>query len=178
MASQVQLMTPVEALSRGLQRTLVQDNRIVTSGTEEVALRRGVVIGGKGVIMQGARLIMEVLELPQIYPLPNAPRACRGLINLRGGLVPVFDIRRMLGGDASLVRWVLVVDRGEQAAALVVDELPRQVSLHGSNRLTNPGSVEETFDRAVIDAHQVGEDVFFTIDHRQLLSALTGQTLE
>lgn len=174
-----QLMTPVAALSRGLQLTRIEDGRVVARGSEDVLLRRLFSIGGVGVIFQGARLMMEILEAPKVYPLPNAPRTCRGLVNLRGGLVPVFDLRRMLGGEGGGLRWVLVVERGEQAAGFVVDQLPRQVSLPSSSRLDQAPACNENFDGAVVESHRLGGDeVLFTVDHRRLLTILTGQAME
>ncbi len=34
-------------------------------------------------------------------PLPNCPAAVRGIINLRGQVVPIYDLRIRLGADAA-----------------------------------------------------------------------------
>ncbi|MBI2193758.1 MAG: purine-binding chemotaxis protein CheW [Planctomycetes bacterium] len=41
--------------------------------------------------------VQEVLRSVAIAPLPNAPSAIEGLINVRGSLVPVFNLRHRFG---------------------------------------------------------------------------------
>lgn len=40
--------------------------------------------------------VREILDLRAVAPLPNAPAYLQGLIDLRGGTVPVVDLRRLL----------------------------------------------------------------------------------
>jgi purine-binding chemotaxis protein CheW len=39
----------------------------------------------------------EVFRLPAITPLPRAPAVIEGIINIRGRIVPVFNLRRRFG---------------------------------------------------------------------------------
>lgn len=41
--------------------------------------------------------IREISRLPQITPAPNVPKHVRGIINMRGNVIPVIDIRMRLG---------------------------------------------------------------------------------
>ena len=41
--------------------------------------------------------IKEVLELPSITRIPKAPAYMKGVINIRGGVVPVLDLRQKFG---------------------------------------------------------------------------------
>lgn len=41
--------------------------------------------------------LREIVRAVAIAPLPHAPAAVEGVINLRGEIVPVIDLRRMLG---------------------------------------------------------------------------------
>lgn len=41
--------------------------------------------------------VREVLELPKITRVPRMPRAMKGVINIRGSVVPVVDLRLKLG---------------------------------------------------------------------------------
>ena len=43
--------------------------------------------------------VQEMLELPDQTPIPNLAANCRGVINLRGRVVPVTDLRITLGID-------------------------------------------------------------------------------
>lgn len=44
----------------------------------------------------GVSRVREILDLRTVAPLPNAPAYLMGLIDLRGGTVPVVDLRRLL----------------------------------------------------------------------------------
>lgn len=37
--------------------------------------------------------INEIIELPKITPVPKSPPALKGIINLRGSIIPVIDLR-------------------------------------------------------------------------------------
>lgn len=172
MQAEVQLMTPVEALSRGLRRTLVRDNRVELAELEEEVLQRGFKIGGMGIIMEGERIVMEVLDSPAVFAVPNSPRACRGLINLRGSLVPIFDLRKIFGGEGTSLNWILIVDRGEAAAGFVIDDLPVQIKLSATNRMANIPEIDSMVIEAISEAYQIGEMTYLMMDHKKLLEGL------
>jgi chemotaxis signal transduction protein len=167
---EVQLLTPVAALSRGLQRTVVRDGQIVPAEAEVAVMHRSIEMGGRHYILEGNPLL-EMLDEPDLFAVPNSPPSCRGLINLRGSLVPVFDIRRNLGGGGAL-RWVLVVGRGESAAGLVVDGLPKQVKVTESARLERAKQEDDFVSAAVIKAYQIEGEIHFVISHTSLLERL------
>lgn len=57
--------------------------------------------------------VREIAQLHGLSPVPDAPRTVRGVLELRGGVVPVIDLRAILGaGATSTTRTtcVLVVD--------------------------------------------------------------------
>jgi len=43
------------------------------------------------------RLVQEIIEYQEASPIPNMLDFCRGIINIRGTIVPVIDMRRKLG---------------------------------------------------------------------------------
>lgn len=57
-------------------------------------------------------------------PLPNCPAAVRGVINLRGQVVPIYDLRIRLGAEASVptaTHVVIVVEAAAGFYGLLVD---------------------------------------------------------
>src|SRR6478736_4630638 len=68
--------------------------------------------------------IREIKGWQQTTPLPNAASHVLGVINLRGAIIAVYDLRRRLGlGPSTISRSsvVIVVDLGERLAGLLVD---------------------------------------------------------
>jgi len=70
--------------------------------------------------------VQEVLPVPSITPVPLAPSAVAGLVNLRGQIVTVIDPRCRLGlpGRPACLSPVMVVVRSEDAVVgLLADEI-------------------------------------------------------
>ena len=70
--------------------------------------------------------VREVLRLSEIASVPGAPRACRGVINLRGHIVSVLDLRQLLHLPAatdSQDSRMLVIDHPNGMLALQVDRV-------------------------------------------------------
>ncbi|NLT13836.1 MAG: chemotaxis protein CheW, partial [Clostridiales bacterium] len=42
-------------------------------------------------------LVQEIIEIQPVSKIPNALDFCSGIINIRGTIVPVIDMRRKLG---------------------------------------------------------------------------------
>jgi len=57
-------------------------------------------LGGEAYAI-GILAIKEILERPQMTPVPMMPEFIRGVINLRGAVVPVLDLGVRFGGGAT-----------------------------------------------------------------------------
>jgi len=79
----------------------------------------------------------ELTQLPPVHALPRAPAWFRGMANLHGALVPVFDGACLFGvrGDAEAKPMLLVVGHGDDRAGLVIDGLPVRLRLRGAERV-------------------------------------------
>ncbi len=76
--------------------------------------------------------VQEIIELPRLTKLPNTPHFVLGLMNLRGAVVPVVDLRRKFQldvGEASKFTVVIVVEVGGRLMGLVVDSVSDVVGL-------------------------------------------------
>jgi purine-binding chemotaxis protein CheW len=98
-------------------------------------------------------LVREVVAAPVMTPLPTAPPAVMGLVNLRGDVLPVFDPTTMLGSPFQApARYVMVVDTPAGPAGLAAGGLPRIVELEppeGGDGTLRAGSVHMVDGRAV-----------------------------
>jgi len=70
----------------------------------------------------------EIVEQRNIYPIPHAPEWCRGMISLRGKLLPVLNVHRLLGRQSQTQsHWLLVVESDPLPAVVIrIDRLPMQ----------------------------------------------------
>lgn len=68
-------------------------------------------------------LVREIVRVPEITSVPNAPEYIEGVINLRGRIIPVVDLRKRFGDKApqpSKKNRVVVVEMETRAIGLLV----------------------------------------------------------
>lgn len=92
--------------------------------------RFGFRIGDLGLLVPNG-MVSELIEEADIYPLPTTPDWFRGLMNLRGGLVPVFDLKilfEMQTGTGTKPR-LLVLNERMRAVGVLTDAPPKSIAL-------------------------------------------------
>jgi purine-binding chemotaxis protein CheW len=99
--------------------------------------------------------IKEIIRLQTITPVPRTPDYLKGIITLRGVIVPVFDLRSRLGlkeAEHGPHTRIVVVYRGDEFAGMIVDSIT-QVMRVGVERIEPPpttiGTVEAEFIKGV-----------------------------
>ncbi len=62
-----------------------------------------VIAGVKGLpLAVSAEYVQEIIRTPRWHVVPNAPRHIRGVINLRGKVLPLLDLRVRMGLPSAL----------------------------------------------------------------------------
>ncbi len=70
------------------------------------------------------RLVQEIIRVSEITQVPRAPEFIKGVINLRGRIIPVIDLKKKLGlGEVAMTRHarVVVIRLRERLIGLLVD---------------------------------------------------------
>src|SRR6266700_7681546 len=68
--------------------------------------------------------VHEIIRLQTITRVPHAPAFVEGVINLRGKVIPVVDLRRRFGlasAEHTRASRIVVVEIGDQVVGIVVD---------------------------------------------------------
>jgi purine-binding chemotaxis protein CheW len=76
--------------------------------------------------------IKEIVRLQAITPVPRSPAWLKGIVTLRGVIVPIFDLRSRLGLaeiEHGPETRIIVVYRGEEFAGLIVDSITQVMRL-------------------------------------------------
>ncbi|HLG44333.1 MAG TPA: chemotaxis protein CheW, partial [Nitrospirales bacterium] len=71
-------------------------------------------------------LVQEINRIVDITPVPKAPTFVEGVINLRGKIVPILDLRKRFGfpdADTTDQSRIIVVDVQDRVLGLVVDSV-------------------------------------------------------
>lgn len=68
--------------------------------------------------------VREIVRVPEITSVPNAPDYIEGVINLRGRIIPVVDLRKRFGEkslESSKKNRIVVVEMDNRAIGLLVN---------------------------------------------------------
>lgn len=137
--------------------------------------------------------VHEILRIPQLTRLPNTPRFIRGVINLRGNVIPVVDVRLRFGfppAKMTNLSRIIVIESETKHIGLLVDNVSSVVRIKDSN--IDPPSlfiegVSEEFisgvgrlkDRLIVILNLT--NVLYTdeeIEERKTLAALKAGTID
>lgn len=91
---------------------------------------------GEEVLGADIMAIREIRAWSPATPLPNVPEHVRGVVNLRGVVLPVFDLRHRLGWgrtEPSGRHVIIVINTGEQLQGLIVDAVNDIVTITPEN---------------------------------------------
>lgn len=118
--------------------------------------------------------VKEVIPKPELTMVPNMPAHFEGMINLRGQILGVFDVRKRLGTKArdtkdQAAEVVIVIEQMGVSVGMIVDEVTKV--LHPTKEMIGPAPLKEDdparhFISAVI---QTGQELVMTIYVDQLL---------
>src|SRR5579862_7408307 len=76
--------------------------------------------------------VHEIIRLQPVTPVPGAPDYVQGLINLRGRVVPVVDLRRrfaLRAGDVGDKSRIIVVQVSDDIVGVVVDAVSEVITV-------------------------------------------------
>lgn len=117
--------------------------------------------------------VREIRAWTDVTPLPNTPPFVRGVINLRGAVVPIFDLRVRLGGEvtqATSANVVIVVEIGAESVGLLVDTVSDILALGADSLQPVPATATDT-EHSFLSALATHEDrMVALIDVNRLFS--------
>lgn len=133
--------------------------------------RYGFRVGDLGLLIS-PDTISEVVAQSTVYLIPQTPPWLAGLINLRGNLVPVFDLPLCLNLEASSQekRYLLVLDTGDQAIGVFVEGMPQPADT--SHVLERTPPLPEVLRPYVATVYRDGGMIWLEFDHRGFFESL------
>ena len=115
--------------------------------------------------------LSEVIIHASIYPIPSMPAWFVGTANIRGNLIPVFDLHHLLEtGEPGKTQTVLVLDQGADGVGMLIDGLPHAV--HVRDALNNMPPLHEALQEYVIATYATESGVWLDFDHRGFFTVL------
>jgi len=128
---------------------------VAEGATVETALgRRQLVVFSLGQESYGVDIyrVREIIRVPAITRVPRAPGYVEGVINLRGGVIPVIDLRKRFGmekGEVTDERRIVVAELGSQTVGVIVDGVSEVLEVNEAD-IDPPSEFVSTVDTKYI----------------------------
>ena len=116
--------------------------------------------------------VIEIVGIQKITEVPDMPDFVKGVINLRGKVIPVMDVRlrfRMPSVAYDDRTCVVVVSVGDVTIGLVVDTVSEVVDIPEINISAPPRFSSSTSGRFVSGMGKIGDAVKIIVDVEKLL---------
>lgn len=119
--------------------------------------------------------VNEIIVLQEITAIPESEEYIKGLINLRGKIIPVIDVRlrfRQEPFDYNDRTCIIVINVQSTVVGLIVERIAEVVEIPEENLLPSPsiGHGDKMKDRYVYAIGKVGESVKLLLDPDKLLN--------
>ncbi len=118
--------------------------------------------------------IKEIIAMMKVTSVPKTPSYMRGVINLRGSIIPVVDTRlrfSMPFRDEDMHTAIIIVEVEKVNIGFIVDRVEEVSSIDSSN-LSEPPKFGNSVDTDFIcNVAQIGEHVAMILDVMRLFEA-------
>ncbi|MCK5719710.1 MAG: chemotaxis protein CheW [Thiomargarita sp.] len=168
-------LSPSQALNRPLIRD-DDDMNIALFEETSYTRRLGFYIGSVGLLI-AYQAKSELVEVTQICKIPFTANWLQGLINLRGNLVPVFDLHELLQLEKMKTKktTLLILGQGDTAGAILIEELPVHISFTEQDKLTQLPPLHSVIKPYTSIAYEKQGLVWFNFDHLSFFKSLSSQ---
>ena len=137
--------------------------------------RFGFRIGDLGLLVPTG-MVSELIEESEVYSLPTTPDWFRGLMNLRGSLVPVFDLKILFEmRTGSIKSRLLVLNERSKAVGVIIDSPPKTVALGQPLPQTPP--LPQLLAQYSQGAYVKNQDIWIEFDFDGFFMAVGNQLL-
>lgn len=120
------------------------------------------------------KYVNEIIQMQPVAPIPEVEHYIKGLINLRGKIIPVIDVADRFGKEPFLYNdrtCIIVIEVKNVEVGLIIETIAEVVSIEEEDILPPPNvskaSVQGKFVRGI---GKVGDTVKLLLDPVKLLS--------
>lgn len=118
------------------------------------------------------RHVREIVGLQKITAIPDMPDFVRGVINLRGNVIPVMDVRlrfRLPSREYDERTCVIVADIRDVQVGLIVDTVNEVADIPEKNVEPPPKISRGPGSRYILGMGKIGDEVKILLDIQKLL---------
>lgn len=117
--------------------------------------------------------VIEIIGIQTITLIPEMPEYIKGIINLRGKIIPLMDVRirfKKEEKDYNDRTCIIVVNINEISLGLIVDSVAEVLSISEENTVDPPQLNRGYSNHYIKKIGKVGEDVKLLLDCNKLIT--------
>lgn len=124
--------------------------------------------------------VQEIILLGEITEIPEVPAYVRGLINLRGKIIPIVDLRKRFGleaGDPTEHTRIIVFNSGGDTFGIVVDAVNEVLRLEPDKIEPPPKGVVGINSAYIKGLVKMEERIMILLDSERIMSSSDQATI-
>jgi len=165
------MIKPSEALNRFHPRNQIPIAAQASKVVEQ--LRYGFLTGDIGLIMDEA-MGSEIVNKIPICSIPDTPPWFSGVVNLRGNIVPIFDLKMIFNSNEKTdSQNILVIGKESKAAGILIDELPQ--ALPDLDVTTDLSSVPPFLNECLRSIYKLNDNIWLELNFNEFFAELGKQ---
>ncbi len=121
--------------------------------------------------------VQEIKGYSQVTPIPNTPPYVKGVMNLRGSIIPVVDLRSKLSMDETAYNQftvIIVVRVGPKTVGLVVDAVSDVLNIPTQDVQATPDFGAQVDARFISGMAKAGDKLVVLLDIDKVLGGEVG----
>lgn len=125
--------------------------------------------------------VQEIIRMVEVTKVPRAPHFMEGVINLRGQLIPIIDLRTRFGMSRippTKSTRIVVTEIGNKRVGIVVDAVSEVLNIPIENVEDAPEMVAGVGTEYIQGVGKLGERLIIMLDLTMVISTEEKQALE
>lgn len=117
--------------------------------------------------------IIEIIEVQKITPVPEFPAYAKGIINLRGRIIPILDVRLRFNKDETTYTertCIIVVTIKDKEFGFIVDTVDEVIDIDKDNIEGPPMITSEKSTRYITAVAKVDNKIVLILDSNKMLN--------
>ncbi len=122
--------------------------------------------------------VQEIIQMQEVTSVPKTPDFVRGVINLRGKVIPVVELKKKFGMDSSEdtdKTCIIVVQIGEgdttMTVGVIIDAVSEVLDIGSNNIQETPSFGSDVNTDFILGIGKIGDNVKMLLDIDKVLSS-------
>ncbi len=117
--------------------------------------------------------VQEIIKETPITPIPDSPEFIEGVINLRGNIIPVIDLRKrlkLLQQEKAGPSWIIILNINGRVTGFIVDSVTQVLKVQADKILPPPEIVAAGLkNQYITGVCKIDERMLILLDFNRIL---------